>query len=141
MTITGQNQTPERARPVWEKAFLYSLCRLGNVTDACKKAKVARSVAYEHKNNDMMFADLWKEALDEAADRLEAEARRRAEKGVTKPVYQGGVLVGYIQEYSDSLMALLLKAHKPEKYRERTDITSGGEKVPIAVVKMDISEL
>jgi hypothetical protein len=117
-----QNATSRRA-PVWEKAFLSSLRKLGNVTSACNAAKIERSTAYRHKEADKEFAALWQEALDEAADRLEAEARRRAERGVLSPVYQGGKLVGQVREYSDTLMALLLRAHKPEKYRERQEIS------------------
>src|SRR5260221_13537573 len=62
MSDAGQNRTPERARPVWEKAFLSSLSRLGNVTDACRAAKIARSVGYEHKDSDDAFKALWQEA-------------------------------------------------------------------------------
>jgi hypothetical protein len=32
-----------------------------------------------------------------------------------------GMLVGYTQEYSDLLLITLLKAHLPEKYRERVE--------------------
>jgi hypothetical protein len=39
-------------------------------------------------------------------------------EGVDKPVYQGGVLVGYVREYSDQLLVTLLKAHRPEKFRD-----------------------
>lgn len=138
---TQQNTTPQRA-PVWEKAFLSVLRKAGNVTRACAKAKIERSTAYDHRNSDKRFAQLWEHALEESADILEAEARRRAFEGVTKPVYQGGIRVGYVQEYSDSLMALLLKANNPKKFRENIDVTSGGEKIiPIAVTKMDLDEL
>jgi hypothetical protein len=49
---------------------------------------------------------------------MEAEAYRRAVKGVLKPVVQQGRVVARVRLYSDSLLALLLKAHAPEKYRE-----------------------
>jgi hypothetical protein len=139
-SAAGQNRTDDRA-PVWEKAFLSKLSKEGNVSAACHAAKISRSTAYERKESDPAFAARWQEALDEAADLLEAEAWRRAFKGVLEPVYQQKEKVGEIRKYSDSLMALLLKAHKPDKYRERTDVTSGGEKVAIAVVKMDTDEL
>ena len=60
--------------------------------------------------------------MESAVDDLEAEAWRRAKEGVEKPVFQGGKQVGVIREYSDTLMATLLKAHRPEKYRENFKI-------------------
>ena len=61
-------------------------------------------------------------ALDEAADVLEKEMWRRAVKGTRKPVYQGGALVGHVQEYSDTLLIFALKGARPEKFRERVDV-------------------
>lgn len=57
-----------------------------------------------------------------AADRLEQEAIRRAVDGTNKPVFFQGEIVGFEKEYSDTLLVLLLKAHKPDKYRERSDV-------------------
>ena len=65
------------------------------------------------------FAKDRKGALDMGADTLEDEAVRRAKDGVEKPVYQGGKLVGHVQEYSDTLLIFLLKGARPEKYRDR----------------------
>lgn len=123
--------------PVWQKAFLESLRKLGNITLACESAQIDRSTAYRRREADEAFAAAWEDALEESIDRLEAEARRRAEEGTLKPVFYQGDAVGFIKEYSDTLMVLLLKAHRPEKYRERTDITSGGEKIqPITTIEV-----
>jgi len=62
---------------------------------------------------------VWQKALEIAADLLEDEAVRRAKEGTQKPVFQGGQLVGHVQEYSDTLMIFLLKGAKPKKYVER----------------------
>ena len=101
----------------------------GNVSRACQAAKVSRDAMYEHRKTDQDFAKLWDETIEIAVEDLEQEARRRAFKGYKKPVYQQGKLVGYVQEYSDSLLMFLLKGKKPEVYRERMDINqnvSGG---------------
>lgn len=127
--MTLQKPTPNRAPAIWEKAFLKVLSKTGNVTKSARAAKVDRSTVYDHRNNDPVFAALWLEAEAEASDLLEAEAWRRAVEGVNEPVFQGGEQVGVIRKYSDSLMGLLLKAHKPEKYRERTDVTSNGKAI------------
>ena len=50
---------------------------------------------------------------------LEDEARRRALQGVEKPVFREGRQVGTVTEYSDTLLIFLLKARRPEKFRDR----------------------
>jgi hypothetical protein len=67
------------------------------------------------------------EATDEACDVLEAEAWRRAVDGVDRPIFQRGEQVGVERVYSDNLMVQLLKAHRPEKYRERTENIQRGQ--------------
>ena len=52
-------------------------------------------------------------------DALEDEALRRAFHGSERPVFQGKELVGYVRDYSDTLLIFMLKARRPEKYRER----------------------
>jgi hypothetical protein len=116
----------------WRPAFLKSMKKLGNVTRACTAAKIGRSTAYDMYESNADFAKDWDEALEEATDLLELEARRRAEKGVRTPIYQGGLLVGYKQMYSDGLMQVLLKANRPNKYKERAayDHTTNGHDLP-----------
>ena len=46
------------------------------------------------------------------------EARRRAVTGIDKPVFFKGEVVGSITKYSDSLLMFLLKAHRPQKFRD-----------------------
>jgi hypothetical protein len=95
----------------WHARFLDLLGTSCNVTLSCKGAGVAPKTAYEHKKEMPEFAEQWEEAKEAAIEILEAEAWLRAQK------------------QSDLLMIFLLKAHKPEKYRERTelDVTSGGK--------------
>ena len=114
-----------RARkPHWRDRFLDALRVKGNVRESCAVANISRAVAYEARATDEAFAAAWANALDEAADVMEAEAWRRGVEGVDEPVY-GRVgkdrdgEIGTVRKYSDSMLALLLKAHKPEKYRER----------------------
>lgn len=133
---SGQNRTPQRARvrKRWQKAFLEELRLTGIVASACMLAGVGRSTVYERRESDAAFKQAWDDAIEESADWLEKEARRRAEEGTLKPVYFKGELVGFIREYSDSLMALLLQANRPEKFRKNVDLTTGGDKLPSPVV-------
>jgi hypothetical protein len=95
------------------------------VRAACKRAKIERSTAYKARKEDDGFAAAWKAALDDAIDSLEAEAWRRARDGTKRLVLYKGepVLIKdkplIEREYSDALMTLLLKAHRPERFAER----------------------
>jgi molybdenum-dependent DNA-binding transcriptional regulator ModE len=111
-------QTLSRAREV----FLSTLAETGQITKAAKAAGVSRVTPYAWRGADPEFSKAWDAALEKAADMLEDVAIERAANGVLRPVYQGGVKVGTVREYSDGLMALLLKAHKPEKFRERSEV-------------------
>ncbi len=84
----------------WEKAFLTALANTGTVTSAAEAAGISRKQAYESRNRHPDFKQLWDDALETAADTLEAEARKRAFAG------------------SDLLCIFLLKACRPERFRE-----------------------
>jgi len=101
----------------------------GNVTRACKLANVSRNAVWEWSRDEPAFSDELEAAIERGADLLEEEAVRRAYVGVEKPVYQGGALVGHVQEYSDTLLIFLLKGKRPERYRERVDMHHTGEAV------------
>lgn len=114
--------TPKNAKaPTWKQAFLRALRKLGIVGYACSVAKVHRSTAYRHYEKDPVFAKAWESALEDACDRLEQEAIRRACQGTAKPVFYKGDQCGSIQEYSDTLLIFMLKAYRPEKFRESFD--------------------
>lgn len=102
-------------------AFLEVLRECANVSEACRRANISRNCAYDHKEADEEFRKAWEIAEAEAVDRLEKEAWRRAHDGTERPVFQTGKQVGVVREYSDRLMELLLKAHRPYRYKERVE--------------------
>lgn len=120
-TAARRKPSAEELRAAQRSAFLEALASFGTVRHACEAADVGRSTVYEWREEDADFAAAWDAALEEAADTLEREAMRRAAEGVDKPVFQGGALVGFVREYSDTLLIFLLKGLRPEKYRERVD--------------------
>jgi len=124
-TIPGDKPRTIRT-PKTRAKFLTALRETCNVTVACKIAGVARNPIYEWRAEDESFAGDWLKALEEASDLLEDEAVRRAKDGVKKPVFQGGELVGYVQEYSDTLLIFLLKGSKPQKYGDSQKIQHSG---------------
>lgn len=73
------------------------------MTAACKAEGIARSSYYLWLADDPDFAKAVDDALESGTDLLEDEAKRRA--------------VGL--SGSDTLLIFLLKARRPDKYRER----------------------
>ena len=107
--------------------FIEKLKASPNVSVAAKAAGINRTYAYKLKSEDDEFAAAWDEAVESSTDAAEAEAFRRAVKGTVKPVFHMGKKVGGIREYSDTLLIFLLKAHRPEKYRDAVKVTGSGK--------------
>jgi hypothetical protein len=104
--------------PKKREKFLAALSELGHVTLACKAVGIGRTQAYEWRKRDAAFSKGWDEAIDVATELLEIECRRRAAVGTEETVYHRGLACGTIRKYSDLLLIFLLKAMKPEKYRD-----------------------
>lgn len=124
-----------------KRRFLKHFRVLGNVSAACAAAGITRrGTVYDWQEHDDAFAAAYREAEIQATEVLEAEARRRAVDGVTKEtgIFHHGQLIGTQVEvsYSDTLLIFLLKARAPEKYRERHDVTTGGQ--PLAAAHADL---
>jgi hypothetical protein len=119
-------------------AFLRAFAIRGIVLEGVTAAGVSRKTIGYWRDTDDWFEALYQAALDEAGDRLEQEAMRRAVDGVDVPViYQGmPTMVEDAQtgekrmlttkQYSDPLLALLLKGRKQE-YRENVKQTHAFE--------------
>jgi len=103
------------------------LAEMGNIFRACEASGLDRGYAYNVKAKDPEFAAAWDKALEDSADRMEAEAWRRAMKGVERPVFHKGCEVGLVREYSDVLLIFMLKGLRPDKFREtpRPEVQQG----------------
>ncbi len=119
--------TPKKRE--WKPRFVDNLRETGNVSAAARHAGVSRQTVYKERGASEQFREAWDDAMEEAMDLLEAEARRRAYDGTLKPVYYKGAPVGEIREYSDTLTIFLLKGRRPDVFKDRQDVTSGGEKL------------
>lgn len=126
--------------PKKRKTFLEALSYNGNVTESAKAAGITRACAYIWRDKHPDFAEDWEAAHEEAVDRLEAEAWKRATEGTSKPVYQQGQLVGHIQQYSDTLLIFLMKGHNPERYKDRAQVEHMGS-IEIDDAKNRLGEL
>lgn len=100
--------------------FLDKLRNSGNVRAACKAAGVPRRTVYYWRKKFVTFRAEWDEAQEDACDILEGVAWERSTVG-----------------QSDRLLMFLLKAHRPERFKERseTDVNLGGQDgKPVRVV-------
>ncbi len=109
-----------------KQQFLERLAATGNVTGCAEAFGLARPTLYRHRKEDSEFAESWDEAIELAVEVLEDEARRRGVEGVEEPVFYKGEICGTVRKYSDTLLIVLLKAHRPEKYRELVDHRHSG---------------
>jgi hypothetical protein len=114
-----------------QQQFLEYLAETGNVSRAAKLVGSNTARVYAMRHNDPAFRRGWDEAEEIAADRLEAEAWRRAVEGVDEPAVNAGRLVRdeagnavMVRRYSDMLLLALLKAHRPARFNTR--LASGG---------------
>ena len=87
-----------------------------SIGGACAVAGLGRSTYYEWRADDPGFAAEADEAIENGTDFLEDVARQRA------------------AESSDTLLIFLLKARRPEKYRERQETRHvGDEEQPVSI--------
>ena len=129
------------ARGDWRGRFLEALRERPIVSQAAELAGVSRAHAYRARaDDDDDFAAAWDDAMEQGVDVLLEEARRRAVDGVTRPIYQGGKLIGHEQVYSDNLLARMIAAHR-ESWRANTTRLEGrlegGNPTKLEVVIVD----
>lgn len=108
-TLAGNRKAMDR--------FLERLAQTGNVMLSARAAGVPRRTVYRWRDKWSTFADEWGEALDEAVDTLEGVAWKRAAK------------------QSDRLLIFLLKAHRPDFYKERRALEHSGKDGETLVVE------
>jgi hypothetical protein len=111
-----------RARRDWRPAFLAGLRQSGTVTGGCKEASINSSTAYRARQRDEGFALKWAGVENELTDALESKAVELALDG------------------NHHLLQFLLKARRPEVYREHQSVElTGPEGGPVALERLDIN--
>lgn len=138
--------TPTHARTErWDRAeFLKQFELTGMVSEAAELTGVSRQTVYMERQRNEDFALAWADVEERSTERMEAEAYRRAVEGVTTPMVSAGQHVTDVQTYSDRLLEFMLKARRPEKYRERVDVNHSGsveQRVKVDLEKLDDAEL
>ncbi len=109
------------------RMFLQRLSETGNVTDAAGHSGLNRCALYRARANNRAFGMAWEKAVELGTAALEDEAVRRAAEGWLDPVFYQGKECGRVRRYSDGLLMFLLKARRPEAFKDRTAVEHQGE--------------
>jgi hypothetical protein len=127
-----------------QEAFLAAYAEVGNITHAAEIVGVERTRHYDWLRSDPEYAEAFKKADEQAIEKLEQEARRRAVTGVRRKKFTGkgepviDPVTGeqYVEEeYSDTLLIFLMKGARPEKYKDRVhNEHTGADGGPIQIV-------
>ena len=134
-----------------QDVFLASLAKTGIIKLAAEVAAINRSLHWYWLENDADYATRARDALEDAADVCEAECLRRGTVGMRQykftangnPImWQGpdglGPKVHYFEDRrSDACLIVTLKARRPEKFRERYEVSGAGGG-PLTVIHANI---
>lgn len=140
----------QKANDIKKKPFLAAFAELGSIKAAGQITGVTSCMHRRWLKKDRKYRKLFKYAEEEATNILEDEARRRAIFGTQRiMLYKGepvmvpkdlkkpnGKKVVYVERTpSDTLLLALLRANRPDKFRNNVDITSKGEQITYKRVK------
>ncbi len=119
-TVAKAAKTPSAARTEADAqaAYLGALAATASLSRAAAAAGIAPEAAEAWRRADPGFAVRHEAAIAVGTDALEDEAVRRAHEGTVKPVFYRGEKLGQLREYSDGLLLALLKARRPEKFKD-----------------------
>jgi len=104
------------------ETFLRVLAETARVSNAATESGVSLLRWHRLRDGDPVFAEAWRAAYEAGSDTVEDEAVRRAVTGHTEPVFYQGRQVATVRKYSDSLLMFVLKARRPQRYRDRGDV-------------------
>jgi len=100
----------------WDKRkaerFLLVLAETCNVSEACRRSRLAMTVAYRRRKCDAAFRAGWVEAIAVGYQRLEAVLLDRAFNGTEKVVTRKDGSEERMREYPNQIALHLLKMHR-----------------------------
>jgi hypothetical protein len=145
--ITSSRELKRLGKVRRQDAFLEVFRVTGNTSASCRTVGISTNLVTKYwLKEDKEFVERYAVALEEANDWLEQEAFRRGFQGVDKPVIHQGMPTMLedpetgekhmftVKEYSDPLLLSLMKARRPEKFRENQKVTHDVEKGGVLVV-------
>lgn len=101
--------------------FCRAYAQRGIVREGTTAAGISRRTYAKWRKEDEAFNEACMEAKQMSTDLIEAEMHRRAIDGFERPVIYQGEITDTYKDYSDSLLTMLAKGNKPEKFKERTE--------------------
>ncbi len=105
--------SPER-----QARFLEALRITWSVKEAARAVGVRSQALYSWRKRDKAFAEAWDETLARGTDALDDEAARSDPEGHLDPAFDDGVACVTVRKTGDRILMCLLKAHRPERYKE-----------------------
>lgn len=106
--------------------FLNALLKTGLRNKAAEMSGVTRQSHYLWLKTDDEYVAAYEKVSTMLINNLEDAAYERAVNGVERTIYYKGEKIGTQKEYSDTLLALLLKANMPDKYKEVSKVEMSG---------------
>src|SRR4051812_9089120 len=100
------------------KTFIEKLSRGLTIGSAARAAGISRQTAYVWREEDPQFAADWDAAIEDGTDAAEDAAFTRG-VGFERRVVKRDGSEASVDEYSDSLLTLILKGRRPEKFGNR----------------------
>lgn len=149
-------RSPKCTQVDWGPSYLKVFAECGVMRDAAAAAGVDPHTIWARRQRDPAFAAAEADARAKAADLLESIAWDRATNGLPGRLkFQDGVAVldprvpqtpenpvfYQEREYDNTLLITLLKAHKPERYRDKLDVSGKIEHVPLASLREKLAEV
>ena len=103
----------------WQRRFILALRSSPNIAVAAKCGNIARASAYEWAAKDPLFKALWEEALEERWDGAEDALYTEGVIGRERSNFDKEGKLRSVEHIRDIRAAeILLKANRPQKYRE-----------------------
>jgi hypothetical protein len=112
------------------RAFLAAYRLSGSVTAAAEAAKIDRTRHYHWLQASEKYTAAFALAREdyvklcaETVGDIESGALKRAREGVLEPVFYQGIKCGAIRRWPEGTVQFILRAHKPEVYGAKTELS------------------
>lgn len=146
--------SPKRNVVDWGPAYLKRFAECGVMKKACDDVGVDYHTVWDRRQTDPAFKAAEEVARGKAADLLESIAWDRATNGTAvlkfhqglpildpRATQKKGRPVFYEErEFDNGLLVTLLKAHKPQKYRENVEVTGRIEHISLDEAEQRFAE-
>jgi hypothetical protein len=116
-----------------QRAFLAGFIVGKGLKRAAELAGLSRWCHYQWMRADALYRERFKLARRILIDDAEGEAYRRAVNGVDVPIVHRGKVTGAAKSRSDQLLMFVLKAMRPEIYRDGADPEPDFDAPPLTI--------